>query len=57
MPETWKIVVAIVLVAVFFLFIYYRHVSDLKREIGVGAGPPRPAAPNNTTPTAGGGGW
>ena len=32
MPETWKIVVAIVLVAVFFLFIYYRHVSDLRRQ-------------------------
>lgn len=32
MPETWKIVVAIALIAVFFLFIYYRHVSDLKQQ-------------------------
>ena len=32
MPETWKIVVAIVLIVVFFLFVYYRHVFDLTQQ-------------------------
>ena len=31
-PETWKIVVAVALIVVFFLFVYYRHVSDLKQQ-------------------------